>query len=123
MASKKTKNAEIEAIESVTAVMETMDSVVEALQFINESIEVVKQRGRKVNPDSARQHRLGLKTALIEAGVEIQRGRKIDPNSPRQQRLAALNEKRASGAYAGRGRPKKVTVEAVMTELNSLEVE
>jgi hypothetical protein len=34
-----------------------------------------------------------------------------------------LNEKRASGAYAGRGRPKKVAIEAVMTELNELEVD
>ena len=115
MASKKTKVIEIEAIDNTT-----VEAVIEILEM--EAVEV-KQRGRKVNPDSARQHRLGLKAALIEAGVEIQRGRKIDPNSPRQQRLAALNEKRASGAYAGRGRPKKVTVEAVMTELNSLEVE
>jgi hypothetical protein len=114
MASKKTKVVEIEAIDNV------VEMAVEILEL--EAVEV-KQRGRKVNPDSARQHRLGLKAALIEAGVEIQRGRKIDLNSPRQQRLAALNEKRASGAYAGRGRPKKVTVEAVMTELNELEVE
>jgi hypothetical protein len=115
MASKKTKVIEIEAIDNTT-----VEAAIEILEM--EAVEV-KQRGRKVNPDSARQHRLGLKAALIEAGVEIQRGRKIDLNSPRQQRLAALNEKRASGAYAGRGRPKKVTVEHVMTELSELEVD
>ena len=115
MASKKTKVIEIEAIDNTV-----VEAAIEILEM--EAVEV-KQRGRKVNPDSARQHRLGLKAALIEAGVEIQRGRKIDPNSPRQQRLAALNEKRASGAYAGRGRPKKVAIEAVMTELNELEVD
>ena len=115
MASKKTKVIEIEAIDNTV-----VEAAIEILEM--EAVEV-KQRGRKVNPDSARQHRLGLKAALIEAGVEIQRGRKIDLNSPRQQRLAALNEKRASGAYAGRGRPKKVAIEAVMTELNELEVD
>ena len=115
MASKKTKVIEIEAIDNTT-----VEAAIEILEM--EAVEV-KQRGRKVNPDSARQHRLGLKAALIEAGVEIQRGRKIDPNSPRQQRLAALNEKRASGAYAGRGRPKKIAMENIMAELSSLEVE
>lgn len=112
---KKAKNVEIEAIDNV------VEMAVEILEM--EAVEVVKQRGRKVNPNSARQQRLELKAALIEAGVEIQRGRKIDPNSPRQQRLAALNEKRASGVYAGRGRPKKVTTEQIMVELNDLEVE
>jgi hypothetical protein len=81
MASKKTKVVEIEAIDNV------VEMAVEILEL--EAVEV-KQRGRKVNPDSARQHRLGLKAALIEAGVEIQRGRKIDPNSPRQQRQDAI---------------------------------
>lgn len=70
-----------------------------------------KQRGRKVNAESARQIKMALKQTLLEQGIEIQRGRKIDPNSPRQQRLAALNEKRANGLSAGRGRPKKVVVE------------
>jgi len=114
MASKKTKVVEIEAIDN-TAV----EAAIEILEM--EAVEV-KQRGRKVDPNSARQARLQFKAQLIEAGVEIQRGRKIDPNSPRQQRLAALNEKRASGVYAGRGRPRKVAIENVMTELSDLEI-
>jgi len=70
-----------------------------------------KQRGRKVNAQSARQLKMAIRQTLMEQGIEIQRGRKIDPNSPRQQRLAVLNEKRANGLSVGRGRPKKVVVE------------
>jgi len=74
----------------------------------------VKQRGRKVNLDSARQMKLALKATLAEQGVSIQRGRKTNPTSERQQRLAMFAERIANGEVVKRGRPKKVTtIEAV----------
>ena len=72
----------------------------------------VKQRGRKVNLNSARQMKLALKATLAEQGVTIQRGRKPNPTSERQQRLASFAERIANGEVVKRGRPKKVaTVE------------
>jgi hypothetical protein len=70
----------------------------------------VKQRGRKVNLNSARQMKLALKATLAEQGVSIQRGRKTNPTSERQQRLAAFAERIANGEVVKRGRPKKVAV-------------
>jgi hypothetical protein len=67
----------------------------------------VKQRGRKVNPNSARQLKLATRTALAEQGLTIQRGRKPNENSARQQRLAAFAERIANGEVVKRGRPKK----------------
>ncbi len=70
----------------------------------------VKQRGRKVNLNSARQMKLALKATLAEQGVTIQRGRKPNPTSERQQRLAVFAERIANGEVVKRGRPKKVAV-------------
>jgi hypothetical protein len=70
----------------------------------------VKQRGRKVNLNSARQMKLALKATLAEQGVSIQRGRKPNPTSERQQRLASFAERIANGEVVKRGRPKKVAV-------------
>ena len=71
----------------------------------------VKQRGRKVNLNSARQQKLALKATLVEQGLTIQRGRKPNENSARQQRLAAFAERIANGEVVKRGRPKKVATE------------
>ena len=73
-----------------------------------------KQRGRKSNPNSARQMKLALKAALENAGVTIQRGRKTNPTSERQQRLAMFAERIANGEVVKRGRPKKVAIETTL---------
>lgn len=65
----------------------------------------VKQRGRKVDPNSARQQKLARKAS----GVTLQRGRAADPNSARQQKLA----RKVSGVVGKRGRPAKSAVENV----------
>ena len=73
----------------------------------------VKQRGRKVNPNSARQLKLQMRETLAEQGLSIQRGRKPNEASARQQRLAAFAERIANGEVVKRGRPKKVAVETI----------
>ena len=88
------KKAKVQTVEAIVEQIETMEAV------------EVKQRGRKTNPNSARQAKLAARAALLEQGFTPQRGRKIDPSSPRQQRLSAMAERKASGAYVGRGRPK-----------------
>ena len=70
-----------------------------------------KQRGRKTNPNSARQQRLALKATLAEQGLTVQRGRKPNENSARQQRLAAFAERIANGEIVKRGRPKAKATE------------
>jgi hypothetical protein len=67
----------------------------------------LKQRGRKVNLNSARQLKLSMRAALTEQGLTIQRGRKPNENSVRQQRLASFAERIANGEVVKRGRPKK----------------
>lgn len=71
-----------------------------------------KARGRKVNPNSARQQKLAMYASLKEQGLNIKRGRKVNETSARQQRLNAYQERIANGEMIKRGRPKKVTVEA-----------
>jgi hypothetical protein len=73
----------------------------------------VKQRGRKVNPNSARQLKLSTRAALAEQGLTIQRGRKPNETSARQQRLAVFAERMANGEVIKRGRPKKVATTEV----------
>lgn len=65
-----------------------------------------KTKGRKVNPNSARQMKLALKAELAEQGISIQRGRKPNENSARQQRLAERAQRVANGEVVKRGRPK-----------------
>ena len=64
-------------------------------------------RGRKVDPNSARQVRLA-ELEEKRANGELRRGRPVNPNSARQQRLAELEVKRANGELK-RGRPAKKT--------------
>ena len=82
--------------------------VLEQIVAQHGSVEV-KIRGRKPNPDSARQQRLALKQMLLEQGVTVSRGRKTNPTSARQQRLELWAAKRAAGEVVKRGRPKKST--------------
>jgi hypothetical protein len=59
------------------------------------------RRGRPVDPDSARQKTLAERTAAEGE----RRGRPIDPNSKAQQKLAAKQALIASGVEVKRGRP------------------
>jgi hypothetical protein len=86
-----------------TKVMQTAVQTIETVE--------TKQRGRKSNPNSARQTKLALKSALENAGVTIQRGRKPNPTSDRQQRLAMFAERIANGDVVKRGRPKNTAAE------------
>ena len=71
-----------------------------------------KARGRKSNPNSARQQKLATRAALEAQGLTIARGRKVNGTSARQQRLAAFAERIANGEMVKRGRPKKNSVVA-----------
>lgn len=66
-------------------------------------------RGRKVNPESARQKRLAAK----EQNGPAQRGRKPNPNSARQARLEKWDSMKLRGLEVKRGRPKMEKVKAV----------
>ena len=65
----------------------------------------IKQLGRPVNPNSARQVRLAELAAKKAAG-ELKKGRPVDETSARQKRLAELEAKRQNGELK-RGRPVK----------------
>ena len=80
----------------------------EALVSQHGTIEV-KTRGRKPDPSSVRQHKLMMRTMLLEQGIAIPRGRKPDQESDRQKRLASWAAKIANGEVVQRGRPKKST--------------
>lgn len=64
-----------------------------------------KVKGRKVNPNSARQIRLAELAAKKEAG-ELKKGRPVKADSARQIRLAEQAMKKANGGLK-RGRPVK----------------
>ena len=66
-----------------------------------------KKRGRKVDPNSARQQRLREQARRqLENGGVAKRGRPINPDSERQKKLAAQQERAAAnGGVARRGRP------------------
>lgn len=68
------------------------------------------KRGRPIVQDSARQLRLAALEAK-RANGELQRGRPANPNSARQLRIAEMEAKRAAGELH-RGRPKSITVVA-----------
>lgn len=74
---------------------------------MSEVMNEIKQRGRKVNPNSARQLKIAAREALAEQGLTIQRGRKPNESSARQQRLAMFAARIANGEVVKRGRPKK----------------
>ena len=69
------------------------------------------KRGRPVVEGSKNQLKQERKQVLAEAGLLTgERGRPVNPNSARQQRLEMLNEKRMNGTLK-LGRPKKVVSE------------
>ncbi len=72
-------------------------------------METKSTRGRKPNPESARQHRLAARMRMMEEGIMPARGRKTNPTSARQQRLATWAVKRAAGEVIRRGRPKSIS--------------
>jgi hypothetical protein len=72
-------------------------------------MEVKSNRGRKPNPESARQHRLAARVRMMEEGITPKRGRKKNPTSARQQRLALWAAKKAAGEVVRRGRPKSIS--------------
>ena len=72
-------------------------------------MEVKSNRGRKPNPESARQHRLAARMRMMEEGIMPTRGRKTDPTSARQQRLATWTAREAAGEVIRRGRPKRIS--------------
>ena len=76
--------------------------------------EVVKQKGRPVVENSARQMRLAARAARVAAGGEVKRGRPAVQTSARQAKLAAQAAKIAAGESIKRGRPK---AEKVATEV------
>ena len=74
-----------------------------AATAIEEVEEVVETRGRKINPNSARQKRLAEMENNKIDGVS-RRGRRPDPNSAWNIRQRELEEKRAAGELS-LGRP------------------
>lgn len=62
-------------------------------------VEVATVKGRKVNPDSARQQRLAKQST-----GDVKRGRPVSGTSARQARIAELTAKRESGELK-KGRP------------------
>ena len=81
------------------------------------------KQGRPVNPDSERQKRLTELEAKRTSG-ELRRGRPVKTDSARQIRLAELAAKaQANGGAVKRGRPAKVKVEVELIELVELTAE
>ena len=63
------------------------------------TVEVATVKGRKINPDSARQQRL-----VKQSTGEVKRGRPVSGTSVRQARIAELAAKREAGELK-KGRP------------------
>lgn len=74
-------------------------------------------KGRKTNPNSARQIKLAAKAEAIANGTSIKPGRAADPNSKRQLKLAAKAAAVASGETVTKGRPKKATTNDVLASV------
>ena len=91
----------------------------------------VENRGRKLNPNSARQIRLAALAEMKASGVESKRGRKSDPNSANALRKAEMEKKRAAGEVVRRGRPSgtsspktaKVSPRVKLDKTNSIRVQ
>lgn len=62
------------------------------------------KRGRKIDPNSARQIKMRQRAEAMEAGIVFKRGRKVDPNSANQKKLAERALKLENGTLK-RGRP------------------
>lgn len=101
------ENVETAVIETAAEVNETAD-----LDDLDSLISLSKteNRGRHVDPNSARQLRIAVKAALQSAGMLPGRGRKIDSTSVRQLRLNAFAAKWAGSEAVKRGRPKKPVI-------------
>ena len=90
----------------------------------------IENRGRKLNPNSARQIRLAALAEMKANGVESKRGRKSDPNSANALRKAEMEKKRAAGEVVRRGRPSgtsspktaKVSPRVKLDKTNSIRV-
>lgn len=65
---------------------------------------VVKQLGRPVNPNSARQQRINEMNTRREQGL-VKRGRPVVEGSKRQVKLKLRDEKISNGVELKRGRP------------------
>lgn len=79
-------------------VMNKITAILEPLPVVG------NKRGRKVNPNSARQIKMRERAEALEAGVVFKRGRKVDPNSANQKKLAERALKLENGTLR-RGRP------------------
>ena len=66
----------------------------------------VEKRGRKVNPNSARQLKLKAIAERKANGEVIKRGRPVDPNSASAKKRAEREARIAAGEVIRRGRPK-----------------
>lgn len=75
----------------------------------------VKQKGRPVNVNSARQQKLAKVAELKAQGIEIKRGRKPVETSKNQAKKARFEALRAQGIEIKRGRPKMVKAEVEAT--------
>jgi hypothetical protein len=69
------------------------------------SVLVGNERGRPVDPSSARQLKIAAKEAAIANGEDVKRGRNIDPTSARQLKIKAQQEAIENGIEVKRGRP------------------
>lgn len=84
---------------NVLMVMNKITAIAEPLPVVGGN-----KRGRKVNPNSARQIKMRERADALEAGIVFKRGRKVDPNSLNQKRLAERAAKMEAGTLR-RGRP------------------
>lgn len=85
-------------VRNVLMVMNKITAIVESLPTVG------SKRGRKVNPNSARQIKMRERAEALEAGIVFRRGRKVDPNSANQKKLAERALKLEAGTLR-RGRP------------------
>lgn len=73
----------------------------------NLKVEVKKDLGRPVDPNSARQQKLAKQAERkLIYGDYVPLGRQADPNSKRQQMLKEQKAKKEAGIIGQRGRPK-----------------
>lgn len=79
------------------------------------------KKGRPVIGTSKRQETLAKRQSKIEANGELKRGRPSVAGSKRQLALEAKAAKLASGEVIKKGRPKVEKVEAVTTDVVTLE--
>lgn len=84
---------------NVLMVMNKITAIAEPLPVVGGN-----KRGRKVNPNSARQIKMRERAEALEAGIVFRRGRKVDPNSANQKKLAERAAKLEAGTLR-RGRP------------------